>query len=293
MPDEHSTAPPLVGISLQADAHFLALNRDLIENDAAIYEVNPETLWAAGCVENPLHPVFREIVERSGRPTIGHGILYSLAAATPPRRRKMWLEALRRDQRAFRFEWFSEHLGFADHGDLHLALPLPVPRADETVDAVARNFEPLQEIFTTVAFENNVSYFAVGDPLDEPLLFADVCERTGCGMVLDLHNAYTTCLNFELDLDEWLSHVPLHSVIEIHVSGGSPAGTSWFQSSRRFRLDTHDQSVPEPVWELLAATAPKCPALRAVIVEWLPDDMDKAAASAFASDVHRARSLVC
>ena len=71
---EPSSAPPLVGISLQADAHFLALNRELIENEAEIYEINPETLWAEGCVENPLHPVFREIVARASRPVVGHGI---------------------------------------------------------------------------------------------------------------------------------------------------------------------------------------------------------------------------
>ena len=87
--------------------------------------------------------------------------------------------------------------------------------------------------------------------------------------------------------------MPWHAVIEIHVSGGRPADTEWFESTRQFRLDTHDQSVPEPVWDLLATTAPRCPALRAVIVEWLPDDMDRAAAAAFASDVRRARSLVC
>ena len=109
-------------------------------------------------------------------------------------------------------------------------------RSAETVDAVARNFEPLREIFGTVAFENNVAYFAVGDPLDEPRLFGDVCDLTGCGMVLDLHNAYTTCLNFDLDLHAWLADIPLRSVIEIHVSGGSPVDPEWFESTRSIRL---------------------------------------------------------
>ncbi len=286
-------APPLLGISLQADEHFLSLNRELIEERAEVYEINPETLWEQGCRPSPLHPLFKEILARSGRPAVGHGILYSLGAATPPPRRSTWLDALRRDQETFKMLWFSEHLGFADHGGRHLALPLPLPPDDHTVVAVAQNLEPLAEIFKTVAFENNVGYFALGDPLAEPHLFTDLCNRTDCGMVLDLHNAYTTCVNLGVDLGEWLEGMPWNSVIEIHLSGGSFTDKEWFTGSKTFRLDTHDHPVPEPVWEAFAAVLPHCQNLRAVIVEWLPDGMDKAAAELFSKDFERARKILC
>lgn len=286
-------ARPRVGISLQADEHFLVLNRELIENDAEVYEINPETLWDAGCEPSPMYAVFRDIVERSNRLAIGHGILYSLGAATNPTRRDAWIDALRRDQRVFGFEWFSEHLGFADHGDRHLALPLGLPPCEESVATVARNFEPLREIFPTVAFENNVSYFALGDPMAELGLFRDVVDRADCGMVLDLHNAYTTCLNFDLDLDAWLAGVPWEAVLELHLSGGSESDPDWLPGETNFRLDTHDRAVPDAVWDAFSAILPRCPNLQAVIVEWLPDGMDKAAAASFAADVHKARSMVC
>ena len=59
---------PLLGISLQADEHFLALNRELIEDAAEIYEINPECLWESGCEPSPMYGLFRDIVARSGRP---------------------------------------------------------------------------------------------------------------------------------------------------------------------------------------------------------------------------------
>ncbi|MHC4079222.1 MAG: multinuclear nonheme iron-dependent oxidase [Planctomycetota bacterium] len=287
------STPPLLGISLQADEHFLALNRELIEASADIYEINPETLWDREARPNPLYPVLRDIVERSHRPTLGHGTLYSLGAATPPPRQSTWLQALRRDQEAFAFLWYSEPLGFADQGGRHLALPLPLPPDDDTVTAVAHNLKPLAEIFGTVAFENNVGYFALGDPLAEPDLFRDLCDRTGGGMVLDLHSAYTSCVNFGVDLGEWLERIPWASVLEIHLSGGSFTDKEWFTASKTFRLDSHDRPVPEPVWEAFAAVLPRCSNLRAVIVERLPDGMDKAAARQFAKDLEHARKILC
>ena len=41
------------------------------------------------------------------------------------------------------------------------------------------------------------------------------------------------------------------------------------------------------------ATLPYCENLRAVIVEWLPAGMDKAAAKHFAKDFERARKIAC
>lgn len=283
---------PALGIALQADLQFLELNRALIEDDAEVYEINPETLWGEGAEPSPLHEVFADLIERSGRPAVGHGILYSLGAAASPSRRELWLAALRRDRDVFGLRWFSEHLGFADAAGLHVALPLPLPRCEETVAAVARNVAPLRDVFDRVAFENNVGYFALGDPLDECALFGDICTATGCALVLDLHNAYTTCVNAGIALDDWLARVDLGNVLELHLSGGSESDPSWLASGRTFRLDSHDGAVPEPVWRAFESVLPRCPGLEAVVLEWMPDEMDAAAARQWAADFDRARSIL-
>jgi uncharacterized protein len=59
---------------------------------------------------------------------------------------------------------------------------------------------------------------------------------------------------------------PLTRVNELHVSGGS---WSNFKSNKNIRRDTHDDAVPEEVFELIPLALEKCPNVKAVILERL------------------------
>ncbi|MBK8101547.1 MAG: DUF692 family protein [Planctomycetes bacterium] len=283
---------PLLGIALAADRAFLQRNRRLIEEQAEIFEITPETLWQSDCAPGANWSTFVQMVQRSGRPAIGHGVLFSLGAAAAPPRRAAWLAALQRDQQAFGFRWFSEHLGFADADGQHTALPLPLPPTEEAIATVAASLRALQTFQPTVAFENNADYISLGDPLAQPGFFAAICERADARLLLDLHNAYTQCLDLGVDLDAWLDRLPWSRVLEIHLSGGSESDPDWLPSRRVFRLDSHDGAVPEPVWRAFERALPRAPALQAVILEWMPDDMQEEHAAVFAADFARARTLL-
>src|SRR5262245_52967756 len=203
---------PLVGISLQPDREFLLANKELIERDAELFEVTPETLWRAGAQPGVGHSAVLALVQRLARPVLGHGVLAGIGNAEPPSRRPQWLAALRREQETFGFRWFSEHLGFGDADGAHATLPLPP--TDEAADVVARSLRELQQVHPLVAFENNADYFALGDPLAQPRLFAAICERADAWLVLDLHNAFTQCKALGCALDAWLDRVPWPRVLE-------------------------------------------------------------------------------
>jgi uncharacterized protein (UPF0276 family) len=284
---------PLVGISLQPDREFLLANRELIECSAELFEVTPETLWRAGAEPGASHAAVLALVRRLARPVLGHGVLSGIGNVDPPARRPQWLAALRREQDAFGFRWFSEHLGFADAGGAHATLPLPLPPTDEAADVVAASLRELQQVHPLVAFENNADYLALGEPLAQPALFAAICERADAWLVLDLHNAYTQCLALGCALDAWLDRVPWPRVLEIHLSGGNDSDPDWLPSGRVLRLDSHDGPVPGPVWAAFARALPRAPNLRAVVLEWLPEGMTAAAAAQFAADFARARSMLC
>jgi hypothetical protein len=284
---------PLLGISLQPDREFLLANRELIERDAEVFEVTPETLWRAAAQPGAGYQQVLGLVRRLGRPVIGHGVLFGLGNAEAPARRSAWLAGLARDQAAFGFAWLSEHLGFADASGLHAALPLPLPPTDEAAAVVAANLRLLQTVQPLVAFENNADYFALGDPLAQPQFFASVCARADAWLVLDLHNAFTQCLALGCDFDAWLERVPWPRVLEIHVSGGSESDPDWLPSRRVLRLDSHDGEVPEPVWAALSGALRRATNLRAVIFEWLPQGMTAAAAAVFAADFARGRRMLC
>ncbi len=84
-------------------------------------------------------------------------------------------------------------------------------------------------------------------------------------MLLDLHNLYCQVCNFQISAEVLLGLYPLHRVRELHISGGS-----WSQGTRaRIRRDTHDEAVPEAVFELLALVLERCPQVEAVIFERL------------------------
>ena len=283
---------PLLGVSLQPDRAFLQHNRALIEERAELFELTPETLWRAGALPGAGYETLLALVREAARPVLGHGVLFGLGAPAPTRR-AAWLEGLRRDCDAFGFAWFSEHLGWADHGGLHAALPLPLPPTDEAAATVAASLAELQTVCPIVAFENNADLFCLGDPLRQPDLFADICARADAFLLLDLHNAWTFCRNLAVDFDAWLARVPWSRVLEIHLSGGSESDPEWLPSRRVLRLDSHDGAVPDPVWRAFEASLPRAPNVRAVVLEWLPDGFGPAQAAQLARDFERARSVLC
>lgn len=283
---------PLFGFTLQPDLEFLALTRRIVEDVAEFYEVTPEAFWGRGFRRTPQHEVVREIVARSGRTCVGHGVGYSVGAAAHAARHERWLAELRTEFAAFGFAWYSEHLGFTEHEGQQATLPLPLPPTPEAVRAVAARMRELATVVPVVAFENNVAYFRAGNPLDEPAFFAALCAEADCFLLLDLHNAYTQCLNFGIDLDRYLDRLDLGRVLEIHVSGGSESDPHWLASRRVFRLDTHDAAVPEPVWRALERVLPKCSALRGVVLERLPLGLDASNVALLEAECRRAKELL-
>lgn len=284
---------PHLGISLHHGHGFVARNRRLVEEQAELFELTPETLWRQGAEPGAGHAEMLALLRALRRPVVGHGVLFSLGSAEPPSRRQQWLKALQRDAQAFDFAWFSEHLGHCDGGGLHATLPLPLPPGDDTVATVAAALQQLRAVHPVVAFENNADYFALGEPLQQPPLFAAICERADAFMVLDLHNAFTTCRDLDVDLDRWLDALPWERVLELHLSGGSDSDPDWLPSRRVLRLDSHDGAVPEPVWRAFAGALQRAPNLRAVILEWMPEGMTDADAAQFAADFARARRQLC
>lgn len=283
---------PRLGVALQPDAAFWRHCRALCEERAELFEVTPETMWRAGCEPGPGHAEVLAFARSSGRPVTGHGVSFSIGAAERPARREAWLAALRRDREAFGFEWFSEHLGFADHGGRHVAWPMPLPPTDEAVATVAAALRELRAVHDVVAFENNADFCCLGDPLAQPAFFGAICAAAGAHLLLDLHNAHAFCRNLEVSLDAWLERVPWHAVLEIHLSGGSESDPDWLPDGRVLRMDSHDGGVPAEVWRAFDLALARAGNLRAVVLEWIPDAMDERAGAAFAADFAHAAAVL-
>jgi uncharacterized protein (UPF0276 family) len=285
-----------VGFTLQPDPQFLDLCGGIIR-DADYWEVAPETLWrmrSDGRLEdNGYHKRFAAMT-RGRRFFVAHGVGISLgsAAAVDARRRRAWLARVKADHATFGFRWYTDHLGASAVDGLAMTLPLPLPMTAEAARTVRRRLSQMQRVVGHVGVENNVAYFVVGDPLDEPRFLMDCLRARGCHLLLDLHNVYTMAINHGFDPAEYLRRLDLAKVIEIHVSGGSESDPRWLPSGRVLRLDGHDGAVPELVWRMLEAVAPRCPNLRGVTLERMEGTVEEADVPHLAAEIQRLRATV-
>jgi uncharacterized protein (UPF0276 family) len=69
---------------------------------------------------------------------------------------------------------------------------------------------------------------------------ARMCERTGCGLLLDVNDVYVSAASHGFDPFAWLDGIPAGHVRQIHLAGHSRGDT--------LLGDTHDQPVPDGVW---------------------------------------------
>jgi uncharacterized protein (UPF0276 family) len=52
---------------------------------------------------------------------------------------------------------------------------------------------------------------------------AEVADRSGCGILLDVNNLYVNSVNHGFDPADALHAIPAHAVSEIHLAGHSAA----------------------------------------------------------------------
>lgn len=152
----------------------------------------------------------------------------------------------------------SEHLAWnaVDHDHLADLLPLPLNR--ESLDVVCRNVERMQEAFRQrVLVENPATYVQLPrSDIPEGAFMAELCRRTGCGMICDVANIVVASHNHGWDARAHLASFPAWAIGEYHVAGHERADG--------LLLDTHDRNVSAETWALfdiaLATIGPR-PAL--------------------------------
>lgn len=278
-----------VGLALHPEAETIELLGRAIEELADFYELSPELHWQDDAQPAPSRALLLDLVRRSGKPVVAHGLFLSLGSSGDEERLHAALSRIERDQAEFEFLHYSDHLGFCAEGGREAALPLPLPWSEASAAVVAARLRRLREVVPAVACENSALLVQLGDPRLEPDFLARVCELADCGLVLDLHNAYANCLNSGLELEAWLARVPWERVVELHLSGGSWSEEDWCPGPPR-RLDTHDGSVPEEVWRAAELALGRAPRLRGVVLERI--GLTSGEVAGFEAELRRARELV-
>lgn len=267
----------LAGIGLKDD-HALPL----LEGAAAVdfLEVHAENYLVAG------GPRLRRLERlRERLPLSVHGVGLSIGGAAPLD--EAHLDALDALLRRFEPRWFSEHLAWSSHGGAFLNDLLPVPYDDATLSRVCEHVDRVQtRLRRRMLLENPSTYVEFeASTMDEGTFIAEVVRRTGCGVLLDVNNAYVSGVNHGRDPWALVEALPAQAIGEIHLAGFAEDCDA---AGERLLIDHHGTPVDAAVWGLyervLARLGP-----RPTLIE---RDNDVPALALLAAEADRARAFL-
>lgn len=147
----------------------------------------------------------------------------------------------------------TEHIAFVRAGGPLTASPrleaghlLPVPRTWDALDVLCENVRIAQDSLPVpLALENIAALITwPGEELTEGQFLAELVERTGVRLLIDVANLHTNHVNLGQDPAKALDELPVEAIAYVHVAGGVEKNGVWH--------DSHAHPVSEPVLEVLA-----------------------------------------
>jgi uncharacterized protein (UPF0276 family) len=236
-------APAAVGIGLKAGQV-----PEILREGAPLefFEVHAENYMVPG------GPSLRHLEQIRERFSLSiHGVGLSIGGVGPLDNKH--LDRLDSLLRRFQPQWFSEHLAWSSHGAAFYNDLLPVPYDRASLARVCDHVDQVQDrLGRTLLLENPSTYIEFeASGLDEGTFLSEVVRRTGCGLLLDVNNAFVSAVNHGRDPWNLIAALPPGAVGEIHLAGFAEDRDG---AGDRLLIDTHGAPVAEAVWALYRRT---------------------------------------
>lgn len=276
-PGRLGNARPLAGIGLKQQ-HVPELLGSAVALD--FVEIHAENYMVEG------GPRLRQLEAVRDRFELSvHGVGLSIGGPGPLDRDH--LHRLATLVRRFEPTWCSEHLAWSGHGGHWFGDLLPLPYDQETLDRVCAHVHQVQEALGRhLLLENPSTYveFAASS-FEEGHILAELVRRTGCGLLLDVNNAFVSAVNHGRDPWTLVAALPPDAVGEIHLAGFSEDQDAL---GAPLLVDDHGSAVDEAVWTLFERTVAHL-GPRPTLLE---RDHDVPPLAALTSEAERARRLL-
>jgi uncharacterized protein (UPF0276 family) len=159
----------------------------------------------------------------------------------------------------------SDHVSWSVTGGAYFNDLLPIPYDEEALAVIARNVMRFQDAVGRMVMVENPSTYLQHAQSDraEPQFLAELCQRSGCGLLLDVNNVFVSSENHGGDALAYLAAIAHLPIGEIHLSGHHLRRIG----NRSIRIDDHGSPVSDPVWALyeqaLGLIGP-----RPTLIEW-------------------------
>ncbi|MFD5430217.1 DUF692 domain-containing protein, partial [Streptomyces sp. NPDC127084] len=186
-----------------------------------------------------------------GVAVVPHGVALGLGGAQRPDPAR--LAALAERAETLGSPLVTEHIAFVRGGGPLTASPgleaghlLPVPRTRDALAVLCENVRIAQDSLPVpLALENIAALFSwPGEELTEGQFLAELVERTGVRLLIDVANLHTNRVNRGDDPLVALDELPVEAIAYVHVAGGVERDGVWH--------DSHAHPVPRPVLDILA-----------------------------------------
>jgi uncharacterized protein len=143
--------------------------------------------------------------------------------------------------------WISDHLCWTGVNGVNLHDLLPLPYTEEAIQHVVSRINTVQDFLgRRILLENVSSYITYAhSEMTEWEFLTAITERADCLILLDINNIYVSAYNHGFDPLDYLHHVPINRVQQVHLAGHLNLGN--------IIIDSHGDNVIDPVWSLYKA----------------------------------------
>lgn len=239
----HNPLPPRGGIGLKP-GHFADVLHAAERGAGPQWvEVHPQNYMMAG---GPMHRWLSAIAAKL--PISFHSVGLSLGDPAGCDREELELLAALADR--YQPSLVSDHLSWSSLDGEHIPDLLEFPMNRQGLDHFVAQVAVVQDrLRRSILVENPSRLLAfAGDEYDEPDFLAELCRRSGCGLLLDINNVIVSGINLGFDPAEYLARIDPSLVGEIHVAGHSVEDHG---DDLRLAIDDHGSAVSEQCWALL------------------------------------------
>ena len=176
-------------------------------------------------------------------PLVAHGLSLSIADTQPLN--QQFLEDVREFLDDYRIQIYSDHLSLSRDRNGYLYDLLPTPRYQENIAYLVDRIRCVQDVMQRRLVLENISYYhAYPKQLPEGEFLANVAERSGCGILLDINNVYVNGRNHGTDPREVIAAIPSSAIVYYHIAGHQ-------EQEDGLLLDTHGTTVCNQVLSLV------------------------------------------
>lgn len=243
----HQPIPAQAGVGLKPEHFDDILNVSNTQNAAVgWFEVHAENYMGAG---GPPHHYLNLIRQRY--PLSVHGVGLSIGGDAPLD--TAHLDRLKAVVDRYQPGLVSEHLAWSTHSAGFLNDLLPLPYTNETMARVCEHVDQVQNHLGRKILLENPSTYVVFETstLSELEFIAQIAQRTGCGLLLDVNNVFVSATNHGTDPRAYIAGFPLDAVGELHLAGHS---RDIDDAGKTLLIDSHDRPIINEVWDLYSYT---------------------------------------